>query len=268
MIRYGIDLSNYSGVPSHQDLVYLREHGIEWAILGTQVDSFGNNYTIQQAEACGAALIHVIGVYEVVYFDEDDDWRFHHAKSFGLPVWVDCEVDVGGLSPSQVVQHLQYVVSLLGNQYAGIYTGRWWWEPFTGNSTAFAYSPLWIADWRQSFSFDSFVPMGGWTRPVLWQYANHGLNSINCDLNAWEYVPAQGNPTPPLPDPGVIVYPWPGGGGGGNGGGGGYGGDNSSIILIALAFTFAAYAVSKAGVYKKVIVKGNTGPVTVSKHKA
>lgn len=257
MIRYGLDVSNYTGIPSHESLMYLRQRGYDWAIVGTQIDQFGNNYTIPQTQALGAAFMHVLGTYELMYFDGYDNGRFAHAASFGLPVWVDCEESVNGLSSTQVVQAIQAIVNQLGGMCAGIYTRGSWWIPNTGNSHVFAYLPLWNADYR-AFTFDDWNPYGGWHRPVLWQYANHTLNEVNADSNAWEFTPVTGPLTPGLPDPDVItvpnpeIIPAP---------------QSSQVMMILLAALIAGatFALLRPNVVKKIIVKDVKGRVSIAK---
>ncbi len=198
-MRRGVDVSNFSGAIVASKAAELRAAGYTFAIVGAQVDGSGHSFTQGQIDALRAGGIEVLGVYELLYWDNRDLDRMDHALSFGLPVWLDCESDPGNLAPEhQVVGKINSAVTYLGAKCAGIYTGKWWWEPKTGNSTAFAALPLWHAGYQRE-PFVDFAPYGGWAKPAIWQYSSGGLPGLNCDLNAMEDAPVP-TPTDPTDD--------------------------------------------------------------------
>lgn len=204
--RQVLDWSNWSGVPDASHIAQLQADGWDAVILGTQFPSV----TRQQYAACDAAGFPVEALYVFVYWDAEDPRRINDAitlaNDFNVNVWLDCEWDKTGYPGTGTwappadrlnVLILSYVVSL-GQRFAGIYTGRWWWVPFTGDSHAHATDPLWHADYS-SPNFDGFVPYGGWTRPTIWQLSSAGVDGVNADLNEEEiWIVAVPPPVPTL----------------------------------------------------------------------
>jgi GH25 family lysozyme M1 (1,4-beta-N-acetylmuramidase) len=188
VIRRGIDISNFSGAVTVEQFKELKALGFQWVIPGTQIGLDGMGYTQTQIDNALAAGLDVPGVYELLYWGDRDYARIEHAKSFGRPVWIDCEAEVPpGWLPEHVVSRIAVAVNQLGAQCAGIYTGRWWWVPQTRNSVAFSDLPLWHAEYGVE-PFAKFTAYGGWTRPTIWQYADKGPTAVNADLNAWDFV--------------------------------------------------------------------------------
>jgi hypothetical protein len=109
----------------------------------------------------------------------------------GFPVerlWLDCEDATGGLSAEAIVEKIGEAVAAGGDFPCGIYTGRWWWQPATGDSAAFKYLPLWHAEYTSGAdvlpSFEGFRPYGGWSRPVMWQFQGTTTPcGVGVDLN-------------------------------------------------------------------------------------
>ena len=52
----------------------------------------------------------------------------------------------------------------------GIYTGRYWWRQHMNND--WSYLPLWLANYDEDPSLDSFIPFGGWTYLTGKQYTS------------------------------------------------------------------------------------------------
>ncbi len=202
MRREVLDFSNFSGVPNVAPLVAAGWDGV---ILGTQFP----NVTRQQRTACQQGGLNVDALYVFVYWDSEDWRRLDEAialcNEFGLKVWLDAEwtktgfPGVGGAPPPPIVVNLlrQYKARL-GQHYRGMYTGRWWWPSYTGNSTEFAGDDLWHAAYQsEAPNFEDFIPYGGWQRPFLWQYSSSGTLGVNADLNIEDTadVPVPGDPT-------------------------------------------------------------------------
>ena len=180
----GLDVSNFTGNIGTSKATELKAAGFDFAIVGAQIDAQGHSFTQNQIDDLRAGGLEVKGVYELLYWDDRDMQRMDHAMSFGLPVWVDCEWQAL-LSPADTAARIKAAVDHLGSYLAGIYTGRWWWVPSTGDSQAFRDLPLWHAEYRPD-PFASFTHYGGWGEPTIWQYSDQGILGLNCDLNQME----------------------------------------------------------------------------------
>lgn len=205
MRRNVLDFSNYSGLTP--DVRALINAGWDGVILGTQYPSV----TRRQWEACTLDGLHVDALYVFVYWDTEDIRRLDDAlalaERYDLKVWLDCEwthtgypgVGTWAPSPPFLIDMIRRYKTRLGARYAGIYTGKWWWEPYVGNTTEFSGDPLWHAAYQAAQpDFDDFKPYGGWTRPLIWQYSSNGTQGVNADLNV-EETPDPPDPPAPLP---------------------------------------------------------------------
>ncbi len=204
--RQVLDWSNWTGIPDPAHLSQVQADGWDAVILGTQSPSV----TRQQYAACDAAGLPVEALYVFVYWDSEDTRRindaFTLAEAFNLKVWLDCEWTMTGYpgtgtwapDAATLVRLIAAYRAQLTGVYAGIYTGRWWWVPFTGDSHAHASDPLWHADYSTP-DFDGFEPYGGWTRPTIWQLSSAGVDGVNADLNEEEERIVAVPNTPPTP---------------------------------------------------------------------
>lgn len=121
-------------------------------------------------------------------------------------LWLDAEDSTNPYREDQLLECVEFLRSI--GMATGIYTGRWWWVPRTGNSTAFAQLPLWHAAYTSELdppdvklipqSFSGFQPYGGWQTPAIWQWqGTTKLCGHEVDLNAIPQPPAA--PAPPQP---------------------------------------------------------------------
>jgi len=199
----GIDVSNYSGAVGVDSFTALKADGYDFVIVGAQVDEKGNNYTGWQIAAAKQAGLQVLGVYELLYWDDRDAARFEHALSFGLPVWIDVE-EASTWAWQTMNNRIKMTVDQLGDQCAGIYTRRTYWEAHN-LGPYFAHLPLWEAYYPLAAQDDTALAanfplrggFGGWKQPAIWQSADRGT-AITADLN---YIPAPFPPAPPLTTP-------------------------------------------------------------------
>ncbi|GGG68124.1 hypothetical protein GCM10011374_35540 [Kocuria dechangensis] len=110
------------------------------------------------------------------FVDNGGGWT---ADGRTLPGMVDLEASAGqpycyGLTPTQMVTWIRD----FSNQYKkrtgrvpAIYTGAYWWNQCTGNSTAFSDHPLHLP------AYETLAPNkypAGWTRYDIWQYSETG----------------------------------------------------------------------------------------------
>jgi hypothetical protein len=206
MLR-AIDVSNYSGPFGPEAVACWRRQGFDHIVCGTQRATV----TLQQLEAALAGGMS-IAAYVYLYWAYDIAAQVQAARETvaGYPIerlWLDCEDEAAGRGPDEIVRLIGQAVAACGETPHGIYTGRWWWVPHTGNSTAFARLPLWHAEYTASPGlapgFDDFRAYGGWTRPVMWQYqGTTWLCGVSVDLNLREPV---AGPTETVPPAGLVI---------------------------------------------------------------
>lgn len=122
-------------------------------------------------------------------------------------LWLDCEDMSNAFRADQLAECADYLAS--EGMPTGIYTGRWYWEPYAGNNPDFAHLPLWHAEYLTTnllaepqkaaqVNFGAFQSYGGWTRPTLWQFqGTASLCGHSVDLNAIEDVVVAPAPPPP-----------------------------------------------------------------------
>lgn len=192
--RKVLDFSNYTGTTI--DVAALVAAGWEGVIIGTQFPTI----TRQQIALCRQGFLQVDALYLFVYWDSEDTRRVNEAlqlaNEFNLQVWLDCEWHLTGYPgsgpappPPILNQLIRNYKAQLGQRYRGIYTGRWWWPTYTGNTTEFSQDLLWHAAYQNTPpTIDQFIPYGGWLQPRVWQYSPNGTLGVNCDLNT-EFVP-------------------------------------------------------------------------------
>jgi hypothetical protein len=84
---------------------------------------------------------------------------------------------------------IAYADTAAGDIPLGIYTGCWWWQPYTADYAGrdVCYLPVWIANYRDpDYNGDPPHVCGGWTQDQLymWQYAGSVyIGDINVDRN-------------------------------------------------------------------------------------
>ena len=90
--------------------------------------------------------------------------------------WIDCEQGAPYIgSADQTVDWLHMALGILAGQWpTGIYTGCWWWVPFTGNDAGFTDQPLWDADYTNVPELHPARLYGGWQARAIHQYTGNG----------------------------------------------------------------------------------------------
>lgn len=193
-IRKGIDISNWTGAPSVDQFRAIKELGFGWCIPGCQVESI----TRQQIKNLDTAGFEIPAVYQIFYFDTNDQWRMSVAASLMYPVYADFETPrPRDWDKLRLQEHMQ---SLIDKSYVeGVYARRSWWVENLGSGTEFAKDKkLWEAwyfnnqpelAWpgirNPEIVQDFFTPYAGWSKPTIWQYFNKGYTDVNVDLNLW-----------------------------------------------------------------------------------
>lgn len=176
----GIDISNYQSLtPARaRDLA---AGGVQLVIVRA---SHERQALIDTARAQMAMVVEAgmaLHAYGWVYFTEDaastaQYWRDIYADQPIGRFWIDCEETQYVKDPGVNRLWLSRALAVLQETWpVGIYSGRWWWEPYMGNTPAFASLPLWDADYTGVPTLTPPYPLyGGWTRRAIHQYDGRG----------------------------------------------------------------------------------------------
>ena len=194
-----VDISFWSGNLTDGDVACWESNGIEHVVAGTQVAEI----TIQQLEtAVNGGL--TVDAYVVLYWDADITQQVQTALAMiqGYPVgrlWLDVEVNPGGLTSGQLEALIQEGVDACGVFPCGIYTGKWWWDSYMNGSTAFSSVPLWYAYYDQIPSLDTWPSQnfGGWPSPSAKQYSIGYACGVTVDFNVMHVNSSSGTGTDP-----------------------------------------------------------------------
>ena len=183
MTRLVIDISNWTGTLDFTQVARLKEAGVTGAVVGTQTPLLSS----QQIESLEAGGIPVEAVYCFLYWDTQDTGRVVDALSFQRPVWLDCEYVTNPMpSSTDIINRIDKAVGQVRflDQLAGLYTGGWWWPPYTGDTGRFKDLPLWHAAYQsRPESLHLPASYGGWTEAKMWQFSSSGLAGVNLDLS-------------------------------------------------------------------------------------
>lgn len=210
-MRVGVDFSQWGGALKPETVECWNSKGVEFAIV-----QYSDRMS-QHLDALKAGGVADISAYVYLYWGLSP-WRQTPADRTNAALdlaagrinflWLDAEDSSNPYNEAQLVECVD--VCNRRGMPCGIYTGRWWWVPNTGNSRRFADLPLFHAEYlsnsgiadpglAQQVNFGAFQSYGGWRRPTIWQYQG---TSILCghsvDMNAAEAV-APAPPDPPLP---------------------------------------------------------------------
>jgi GH25 family lysozyme M1 (1,4-beta-N-acetylmuramidase) len=211
----GTDISNQTSVTNWPAVAAdgpTRFVGI-MAEQGTGVTTKNSNYAAEVAAATSARMF----VMPYIFADPGKvatgtsqfsiGWKVISTAPYAsggqlLPVALDMEWDTinfpdeecYGLSKSAMVTWIKQFVAQATKQTGlmpVIYTDQQWWNECTGNSSAFAADPLWVAN------YDVSAPAlpGGWPTYTFWQSSNTAaINGISggahADLDQLQSIPA------------------------------------------------------------------------------
>lgn len=180
-----IDISNWqSDLPPE---VYRRWYaeGVRTVICGTSGNPTAPLVYAQQAAKAAAAGMNV-EAYIWIYWEDAQAFETRVNAKLDLVrtvpgvnrVWLDCEDTHNAPSPEEIVRLIGLAASIAQARgfEVGIYTGAWWWKPFTRNATDFGdLLPLWLADYDGRESLESnLLPLGGWTSLYRKQFTEKG----------------------------------------------------------------------------------------------
>ena len=188
-MRLACDLSNYTTVPTPQQLDCLRQAGVARAIVGCSDGTVAN----LQLAAFYAASFEVEAYAWVSY---GQFWSAKIDRALAVlqtargvtRLWLDVEADTPtGIdpTPAQLEARINAVCAYVRGKRPdlelGIYTGRGFWLAH-GNLLAFSAMPLFTAQYTADGQPPVGEPLlyGGWQRAELWQYAG---STTTCGLN-------------------------------------------------------------------------------------
>lgn len=169
-----VDCSNYGGELAVEIVRRWYANGKRKVIVGVGRDWELARRQIQAALAGGM----VVEVYVYLYFGVEPAGYLDRVSLAirGLPVsfkWLDFEdtdaPQVGYSTELLVCAWIQHCLDVAAARWdrstIGIYTARWWWNPWTSGADQFRDWPLWVAEYDGDASL-SFTPFGGWVPPA------------------------------------------------------------------------------------------------------
>lgn len=204
MSRLAVDFSQYGGGLNTGTVSCWQQQGVELAIV--QYSSFMRPHLTALETAGMKAEGYVYLYWNVSPWNQTPQERTRNVLNMAgnriSRLWLDCEDSSHPFDPAQLDECI--AICQAAGMPTGIYTGRWWWVPQTGNSNRYSDLPLWHAEYRtpegQPASIivpdlSGFQPYGGWQSPAIWQYQNTSqLCGHSVDMNAILEEPEAGGP--------------------------------------------------------------------------
>ena len=181
--QLAVDVSNFQGAISVDTFRQMRAEGAQRIICGTDGSpSFPVAFPQQVANAREAGL--AVEAYIYLYFSQPLEALLRRVnikldmiEASGVAmVWLDCEDTTSGLDPETLVGTIAAARDEVRNRGhgVGIYTGSWWWKPYTNNSEGFYDLPLWVASYDGNTNIE-IAPLGGWSEAWRKQFTDKGL---------------------------------------------------------------------------------------------
>ncbi len=174
------------------DMAALKALGIEVVVVGLYEGSRGhygyNQFAYRTLKAALGSGLRAAG-----YIVDDGKVRpglvVRTCKSMLAEVWARLAfvaVDVEVKTTVDRVRRFVEAVRAEG-QRPWIYTGRWFWEPAMGNTSAFADLPLWDAAYGVEPSLEPTELYGGWVRRAGHQFSGTtNLAGLAVDVNVFD----------------------------------------------------------------------------------
>jgi len=173
-MQLGVDISNYSAIPTPDQTQCWWARGVRFVVIGLQ----NANIARSQQAACRR--------FERQYY-VDVPGRDLTIPEMGSVTWIDVEPGCFVLKSDIETEEQRIRNHLL---IPGIYGNETSIKPVLGNDTSFARLPLLYANYTRNVQvpdFNTFQPFNGWLRPKLWQYAGStDLCGVNVDLDCRE----------------------------------------------------------------------------------
>lgn len=221
----GIDVSNYTGPLQQETLRRWRDdHGVGLVIVQSLDPPAGYppGVTIQQLQACaqfGMAVDAYLWLWTHSDARADMARKLRIVDDSGVPirkVWMDIE-DTAASTPDYRIQQAREALRVIdawcaarGVPGAGVYSAKWYWPTYMGNTREFGSRELWDADYDGVPDNEhGWSPYGGFVSRRIKQYA--GTSTLagqgGIDLNVLstaeeaEVLTWQNGPPPSPPDP-------------------------------------------------------------------
>jgi len=181
-----VDMSRWGGEFTADEAAAMKAAGIATVIVASGPGGYGV-MARQQGESAVAAGLR-LEAYTYLEFESDPEWwvRQALARLDGLPVarwWLDVEDTEHG-RPWEPEQRIAYVQRALdafaaAGAFAHIYSGRWYWWPYMGNTDVFARQgrKLWNAWYDGDPDIDG-LRYGGWAAADVAIEQFEGLRSF------------------------------------------------------------------------------------------
>jgi hypothetical protein len=172
-VTLGVDISNYSGHVSTQQMDCWEAQGVRRVVIGLQNAGIAR----QQQSMCGR--------FERQYYVERPG-RDLTIPEAGAMVWVDIEPGAITTIPDLNRSIQEIVAAKLAIGFYGNETSI---RPIIGDSNVLAPWPLWYASYFNNRvpSLSEFKPFNGWQSCAMWQYrGTTDLCGVNVDLNVYE----------------------------------------------------------------------------------
>lgn len=214
-----VDVAHWAGDISTTTWKRVLDAGVSRVVCGTQ----NHARTRQQLVAARLAGCSDREAYTYVYFAGNAAEQVRRDVALVKPLgvkrlWIDCEDVVPGMTQDEYVRAIAGAVAIVeaGGLEAGIYTARWWWLAYTGNSSAFKDRAWWTAQWDGVDDLARVTRYGGWTTAAMKQYRPStpaevdaggvhfpDKNGVWCDVNVFA-LPL----SPPMraDDPALIYF--------------------------------------------------------------
>lgn len=189
-----VDVSNYTGPLSQGQIAAWKAGGVGLIIVQAFPATYAQYVTqAQQMSACkDAGMPYDCYIYDYL---QDPSWRdgaLVGLRQLGAMrparVWADEEDTTAKaltLKKREAAVALSLAAIFASGYVTGIYTGRWFWQGYMGNTAQFAAYPLWDSNYDgiPDASAD-FIAYGGWTAPTIKQYAGTQPNQTDLDVTA------------------------------------------------------------------------------------
>lgn len=193
-----VDLSNWGGELPASVVIKWKATGQVKAIVGVDLGGDHAMLARRQLQTSLAGGLE-IDAYRFCYWNSniESTLRLVASAIAGLPigrVWLDFEDEdaplVGYTTQELVCAWIQNCLDVAdriwGRERVGVYTARWWFNPWTGGSTRFSDRTLYVAEYDGDPSL-RFTPFGGWTRAAMKQYqGSTSLCGYTVDRNYYE----------------------------------------------------------------------------------
>lgn len=193
-------MSNYTDTLTPQSLQSWRDLFDVGLVIVQAIDppaGYPHGVTRDQIESCAAAGMPTdVYLYLWTQSNVEADMRAKLALLVGLEnhvgrLWLDAE-DTTGASVDARVTAMRQAFAVLdgwclahGKPRAGVYSGRWWWRSYVGDTDEFSDRELWTSEYDGIEDASVFTPYGGWTSCSIKQYS--GTSSLagtgGVDLN-------------------------------------------------------------------------------------